>query len=284
MKPAGNTMNKTVADNFAKLKASAILIPLGLAIVILLFLYWQHALNAAAYVAVQKNTFIAVNAALSKYPVILYNITQLGDELIFLSFCAILLLYAPLVWEAMISASLVSLVISNVLKNFFAIPRPAAVLDHHSFVIIGRTLSGHNSLPSGHSITVFTLLTVLGYAFLSKQTRNHFLWVLLIIITGLLIVITRVGVGAHYPLDVLVGSVAGFSSGLIGIFIARKYPIWRWLYYPKNYLLLMALLLVCCIVVISKIFQENLLVYYFSTVSLLYAIYKVAHVYFKKEL
>lgn len=277
-------MNKAVAENFAKLKATLLFIPFGIAILIVLLLYSQHALNTASYVQVQKNAFLFINAHLSSNPVIINNITQLGDELIFLSFLPLFLLYAPMLWEAMISASLVSLVISNTLKNFFAIPRPAAVLDHNSFVIIGRTLVGHNSLPSGHSITVFTLLTVLLFAFWRRETTYNLLRTLVIVIAGLLIVFTRVGVGAHYPLDVLAGSIAGFTSGILGILIARKYKIWRWLYHPKSYPLLMMLLLVCCGVVINKIIHENLLVYYCAAISLVYATYKIAHVYFKKEL
>ena len=277
-------MNKTVAGNFANIKAALLFIPLGLAILILLFLYQHHALNANDYVQVQQDAFFFINAHLSKFPVIMNNLTQLGDELIFLSFLTIFLLTAPLLWEAMISASLVSLIISNTLKNFFAIPRPAAILDHHQFVIIGRTLSGHNSLPSGHSITVFTLLTVIAYAFLSNKKRYHLLWAMLLIMIGLLIVFTRVGVGAHYPLDVIVGSIAGFASGLTGILIAGKYPVWRWLYQPKSYPLLMILLLVCLIVIANKIIHDNLLVYYFAAASIAYSLYKIAYVYFKKDL
>ena len=277
-------MNKTVAGNFANIKAALLFIPLGLAILILLFLYQHHALNANDYVQVQQDAFFFINAHLSKFPVIMNNLTQLGDELIFLSFLTIFLLTAPLLWEAMISASLVSLIISNSLKNLFAIPRPAAILDHHQFVIIGRTLSGHNSLPSGHSITVFTLLTVIAYAFLSNKKRYHLLWAMLLIMIGLLIVFTRVGVGAHYPLDVIVGSIAGFASGLTGILIAGKYPVWRWLYQPKSYPLLMILLLVCLIVIANKIIHDNLLVYYFAAASIAYSLYKIAYVYFKKDL
>ena len=78
-------------------------------------------------------------------------------------------------------------------------------------------------------ITVFTTLTILLFAFMPQKLKYKILLVFFIITTGLIIVFTGVGVEAHYPLDVIIGSIIGYISGLIGIFISRKYKFWTWI-------------------------------------------------------
>jgi membrane-associated phospholipid phosphatase len=209
------------------------------------------------------------------------NLTQLGDALIFLSFLGIFIVYAPKIWESLISGLLASLLFSSILKNIFAIPRPAAVFDNNSFVIVGKKLSGFNSCPSGHSITVFTVLTVLLFAFMSQKLKYKITGFALLVITGLTIAFTRVGVGAHYPIDVITGSIIGYISGLAGIFISRKYKIWDWVNNKKYYPIFILLLLACCFILINKIINENLIIFYLSFISLIISLYIIIDVYAK---
>ncbi len=275
-------MNTIVINNYSKLKLSVFYLPLFLLTTIFLFLYHQHALHADEYVQIQKDCFFFLNYKLGQFPNIQYNLTQLGDASIILSFLSIFIVYAPKMWESLISASLVSLILSNLLKNIFSVPRPAVVFDNNSFIIIGNTAVGHASLPSGHSITVFTTLTVLLFAFIPKKWKYKILWVLLTIIVGVVIVFTRVGVGAHYPLDVLIGSIVGYISGLIGIFINEKYKIWAWINNRKYYPIFILLILIWCILLITKIIDENLIIFYLSLISLVVSFYKITYVYAKK--
>src|ERR1700712_4467918 len=238
-------MNTSVINNYSKLKPSLFFLPALLLITIVLFLYNHDSLHAYKYVQIQKNSFFFINYHLGQFPNVLYNITQIGDASIFLSFLSIFIVYAPKMWESLISASLVSLIFSNLLKNIFAVPRPAVVYDNNSFIIIGRTAVGHASLPSGHSITVFTTLTVLLFAFMPEKLAYKILWIFFTIITGLIIAFTRVGVGAHYPLDVIIGSIIGYTSGLIGIFISQKFKIWAWINDKKYYPIFILLMLIC---------------------------------------
>jgi membrane-associated phospholipid phosphatase len=277
-----NTINTNCIHNYSKLKPSLFFLPLLFLMAIVLFLYTQQALSADKYVQIQKNWFYFLNAALSKYPNIAYNLTQLGDELIFLSFLTIFILRAPKIWEALLSASIVSAIFSILLKNIFDVPRPAEALDNNSFVIIGKTLTGYSSLPSGHSITIFTILTVLLFACMPKNFFYKMIWVLLIIITGLMLVFTRVAVGAHYPLDVIIGGIIGYISALIGIFINRKYNIWIWINNKKYYPIFIVLFLVCGIVLINKIMDDHLVIFYLSLASLVFSLYKIMYVYAKK--
>ena len=275
-------INDNVITNFSKLKLSLFFLPLFLLVAIVLFLYSQDALYVDNYIQIQKNYFLFINSKLSQFPNILYNLTQFGDALIFLSFLTLFIVYAPKIWESLLSALLVSVIFSTILKNIFAVPRPAAVLDTSSFVIIGKTLSGHNSLPSGHSITVFTILTVLLFGFMPKKWNYKIVWSFFIISIGLILAFTRVGVGAHFPLDVIVGSIIGYISGLVGIFSSQKYKIWYWINHKKFYPIFIVLFLICGIVLINKISKENLIIFYLSLTSLVVSLYKITAVYVKK--
>jgi membrane-associated phospholipid phosphatase len=212
----------------------------------------------------------------------MFNLTQLGDALIFLSILSMFLIYAPIIWESLLSASLFTLLISALLKNFFAVPRPAAFLNNSSFVIIGEKLPGYSSLPSGHSITIFTTLTVLLFAFIPQKTNQRYLYFFLFILTGLSLAFTRVGIGAHYPLDVLVGAAIGYLCGLAGIFFSRSVKLWGWLGNKKYYPVLFLLLIAAGILLIMRIADHHLPIFYFALTSLIFSLYKMTDVYFKK--
>ena len=185
-------------------------------------------------------------------------------------------------WEALISASLVSLVFSKVLKTLFDVPRPATVYDNETFIIIGKTAVGYSSLPSGHSITIFTTFSVLLFALMPKILKYKVLWVISILCTGYFISFSRVAVGAHHPLDVISGSIIGYISGISGILISRKYEIWSWIGVRKYYPIFMILILAAVISIISKITYESLIVFYLAIIALLISLYKIVNVYVKK--
>jgi len=275
-------MNINVIDNYSKIKPSLFYLPISLLIAIILFLHNRNSLHIDKYVQIQTDSFFFINYKLGQFPVIIYNITQLGDASIILSFLSIFILYAPKIWESLISASLASLILSVGLKNAFCVPRPAAVFDNNCFIIIGETAVGHVSLPSGHSITVFTTFTVLLFAFMPKQLPYKILCVLFTIITGLLIAFTRVGVGAHYPLDVIIGSIVGYISGLAGIFISRKYKICEWVNNKKYYPIFILSILACGVSLINQISSKNLIIFYLALIGLILPFYKIVYAFIKK--
>jgi len=274
--------NASVIENSNKVKVSLFYIPLFLLTAIFFYLYFAGALSVERYVEIQKDIFIDINSTLGQFPSLMLNLTQLGDALIFLSFLTLLIIYAPKFWESLISASIVSAILSKFLKVLFSVPRPAAILDNETFIIIGKKLVGHSSLPSGHSITTFTIITVLMYAFMPKKISSKVAWVILLIGLGFIIISTRVGVGAHFPLDVIIGGIIGYISGLIGIFISKNDKLWAWIGNPKYYPFFIILFMVCCVVLGTKIYKENLLIYYLSMISLIVSLYKIIYVYIKK--
>ncbi len=70
------------------------------------------------------------------------------------------------------------------------------------------------SFPSGHSQTVFTAATVLGYIY----KKSMWIFFLIALLSG----ISRIYVGAHYPLDVLAGGIIGVGISIATIYIFKK--------------------------------------------------------------
>ncbi len=275
-------MNSNVIHNYCKLRISAFVLPLLLLGFIILWLYSKNALNINEYVELQKSSFVYINHTLSQYAYLQNNITQFGDALVFLSFLGIFVIYAPKIWEVALSASLVSLLFCLFLKKIFAVPRPAVMIDNDRFVIIGKKLSGSNSLPSGHSITIFTILTILMFAFIPQKTKYKMVYIISILTLGSVLAFSRVGVGAHYPIDVISGSIIGYISGLIGIFISVKYKIFNWIGKIKYYPIILLFLFISGISLINRIITDNLIVFYLAFASVVISIYKITCVYVKK--
>lgn len=275
-------MNTLVITNYRKLRLSIFFLPVLLLITIVLYLYSQDALTINQYIEIQKNCFYFLNSKLSQFPSIEYNLSQFGDSIITLSILAVFFLRAPKMWEALISASLLSCIICSFLKKIFAVPRPAAYFDNNSFVIIGNALKGHNSLPSGHSITTFIMLTVLMFALAPSKQIYKILWFLFIITIGLIIIFTRIALGAHYPLDAIIGGIIGYVCGLAGIFISLKYKIWTWIGNKKYFPVFILMFVGFGFSIISKLTHENLIIFYLAQACIIFSLYKITTIYVKK--
>lgn len=276
-------MNSIIENNYKKLRFSLFLLPLILCVLIVAFLYKNNALQVDSLIQIQKEWFYYLNSHLSKFPRLQFNLTQLGDAFIFLSLLSAFIVYAPKLWESLISASIISALLSSILKEFFSVPRPAAILDQQSFVIIGRVLPGlTSSLPSGHSITVFTVLTIIMYSFMPKEKLPKISWFVSFIAAGLWLAFTRVAIGAHFPLDVIVGSIVGYISGLAGIFVNQKYNVWKWINDKKYYPVFIGLFVIGLAVIVAKIINEGLFIFYLVFINLLCSLFIIIKSYVKR--
>jgi membrane-associated phospholipid phosphatase len=79
--------------------------------------------------------------------------------------------------------------------------------------IVGRRANGQ-SFPSGHTSQAFFT------AMLMAQYFHASIWVIILLYAAAILVgITRMYVGAHYPRDVLAGAILGSAWGLLGVII-----------------------------------------------------------------
>lgn len=104
-------------------------------------------------------------------------------------------------------------------KLWIESPRPAAVLPAEQLHVIGERLLNH-SFPSGHTVSAFAVAAIV---LLGGRPPRPI--AALALIGALLVGLSRIAVGAHWPTDVLAGAAGGWLAGTIGIALARR---WAW--------------------------------------------------------
>lgn len=145
------------------------------------------------------------------------NVTLLGDGLV----CAVLLLpwlrrHPERVWGGLLGA-LIMFIILRTFKGLISLPRPLGVLPEEMVNVIGP---GHrkSAFPSGHAATIF-----LYFGIWALSERRRWLSVLLVF-PAVLVGISRMAVGVHWPSDVLAGAALGWISAWLGLRWAQRTP------------------------------------------------------------
>lgn len=160
---------------------------------------------------VQENLRGALDPVVSFY-------TRLGDG----GFLWIVLTLLLLLWPktrraglAMALALVCSLLITNgLVKNLCQRPRPWLVVEGLTPLV---TEKDPNSFPSGHSSAAFAAMTALIWARpgLPEEVR-HRADVPVCLILAVLMALSRLYVGVHFPSDVLCGTLVGCLCGFLG--------------------------------------------------------------------
>jgi len=213
----------------------------------------------AGYTSLQTPWFIYLNDALAFLPDIVWlNMTYLGDGVVIFALFSIMLIIRAQAWAAMFASIFFASVMTNLGKSFFSMPRPAVVLDHQSFNIIGETLIGYSSLPSGHSITIsFVIISILASMYANPQSKGQIANIVIGLIVLSIFCLSRVAVGAHWPLDVIAGMGCGWIAALIGVSLANYFTHWwQCMLQGKRRFILMGLLLLLSGALLARAFSE----------------------------
>ncbi len=186
------------------------MLPIAIFIVISLFLavgfsFSQYSRFIDAYTSWQQPYFLWINNVSNQVisSEMWGRITLLGDKYVLLLILSPLLLWKPKVWLSILTAAPIAAILGAIGKKLLSMPRPAMVIEHHNFNIIGELATGYKSLPSGHSLTIFTgfmVLIILVYTNLSKKQSKCSKY-------GAII------------LDVFFGGLCGWVSAYCGIYI-----------------------------------------------------------------
>jgi membrane-associated phospholipid phosphatase len=205
-----------------------VVVPL-LALVLALVVQMQPSASATALS--HRALFFAINQAGHSVPATAWSIlTTLGDASVLFALLSPLLLVQPQALLALLAAVPLGGLFSVVLKRAFDAPRPAAVLDAAQVHVIGPVLSNH-SFPSGHTISAFAAAVAV-LVVLQPSARNAGSSILrfaafFVVAVGVAtaVGISRVAVGAHWPVDVLAGAACGALAGLSGAAASRRWPL-----------------------------------------------------------
>ncbi len=114
----------------------------------------------------------------------------------------------------LILAGSVGTLIYKFLKHKTTRPRPYQV---HQVIVIGERPLDHFSFPSGHTLHAVMVTIVLGYI-------QPVLLILMLPFT-ILIALSRMVLGLHYPSDVIVGAIIGASVASAVILLAPSLNI-----------------------------------------------------------
>ena len=110
-----------------------------------------------------------------------------------------------------------SVALNDVLKVAFALPRPFWSPGIEQLAPDPETTFG---FPSGHAQSTAAL-----WMYLAIQTRQR-IWMALAFVLLLLVALSRLYLGAHYPLDIVGGALVGY--GLLWVFVRGEGPVLAW--------------------------------------------------------
>ncbi|TSE20406.1 PAP2 superfamily protein [Tepidimonas alkaliphilus] len=152
-----------------------------------------------------------------------HGLTWLGDTHLALALfvAAALLGRHRAALPALIWSLLPATLVTHALKMIAAAPRPAAVLPPDQLHVIGEVLR-HGSFPSGHTVTAFTLA---GCWVLATPPARRWAAAAAALPLAAAVGVSRVAVGAHWPLDVAVGALLGWLCAALAVTLARRWPL-----------------------------------------------------------
>jgi membrane-associated phospholipid phosphatase len=145
---------------------------------------------------------------------IMLGFTQIGSAIAALGIALVLFLASnrQLSYELILGTLTLWLVV-ELLK--FVVHRSRPIFRLAQARIVGYRAIGR-SFPSGHTSQAFFMATLMAQHFHAS------IWVVfLMYASALLVGITRMYVGAHYPRDVLAGAILGSAWGLLGVICDR---------------------------------------------------------------
>ena len=163
----------------------------------------------------EESVFRSLNELPHDVEPVLWALQQMGSALV-MPFAAIVLWRVTRRWQPpvalLVTGFLLGWVGAKGIKAMVGRGRPGAIFDD---VFLGFDVpTAEIGFPSGHGVLAFTLLAIF-VPYLSKRGRI----VALAVAIG--VGLTRVYVGAHFPLDVIGGAGYGVAIGTLATLLSR---------------------------------------------------------------
>ena len=182
-------------------------------IVVISIFYLVIVLFLNKILALDSSLFIAVNAFSNPFlDTLFFLVTYVGSSVFWIVMVILFWMEnKKKVSVYLLMVFVIDSVTSFLLKIAFFRPRPYDVLP---ISILGLDTDLGPSFPSGHSQRAFSGAMIIG-SFYKKYRIPLFL-------LAILVAVSRVYLGLHYPLDTLVGAVNGIITGMIALHLPYK--------------------------------------------------------------
>jgi membrane-associated phospholipid phosphatase len=169
------------------------------------------------------------------------QLTVVGDGL---TVAVLLLLLArkhpDILWAGVLAALFTTLIVQS-LKHSLVLPRPPLILAPDEYTLIGPEYQ-HASFPSGHSTAIWLFASVWLFS------AYHWSKAAILLSLASLIALSRVMVGAHWPVDITTGAFIGWLGGWAGVVMAKR---WHWGMTLKGQRIIVAVLLLAALALIG---------------------------------
>mgnify|MGYP000940663393 CR=1 FL=1 len=137
------------------------------------------------------------------------TVTQFGNGGVALAIaCFLFIFHDHRLAYTLVLGTLTLWLVVELIKAMVHRPRPFIRLE--TVRIVGSPAVGR-SFPSGHTSQAFFMASLFSHHF-----QMNLGLIVLVYLTAVLVALTRMYVGAHYPRDVLAGAVLGTFWGLMG--------------------------------------------------------------------
>jgi len=167
-------------------------------------------------------------------------LTIFGDPVIILCIGLSFIHFQPKIALAILPAIFLGIILVFSMKWGLNVARPSLTLDPGQFVLLGKSPISP-AFPSGHTTGIMALATLM-----LLYCRRHIIGITIIIL-ALIIAISRIMVGAHWPLDIGGGMVLGW-----GIAVTTHIFTQNWEYNSNKQIFLSIGLLISSIFLIFK--------------------------------
>jgi membrane-associated phospholipid phosphatase len=148
------------------------------------------------------------------------NLTMLGDGAVALALVLPAIRRSPRCFWAALLAGVIAALWVQVLKQVVSVPRPLAVLAPGLFFQSGPGYRAV-SFPSGHAAAIFAVAGIWVMALQGRAVLRAMLLALAVLVS-----LSRVMVGVHWPLDILWGMLGGWLGAWAGLVLYARFR-WR---------------------------------------------------------